>query len=326
MGSIKSLPVRSFLGTLLCLLPLCLLPAQSPGSRPLAGEIEDIGKKLKDSSVSGRERREALIRLARLRALSGDREGAAAFWIEAAFAEPGYRDDASLLEGTRCLIALGEFERAGANITTILQTGQDGELKTRALCLGAELEAFRKGDTGTLSVLSEDPEYGERRAALLYTLWKTSGDESYRIRLEADYPLSPEGRIAGGTGGVSGPSTALWVLMAGREGMGFEEPAPPPRSPDPVMAASAAAAAAEAPPPESPAAEGPAALQTGLFSREENARAMAERLRTAGFAPAISRRGINGNGYWAVQVEPGRDLNATILALKHAGFESFPVY
>jgi cell division septation protein DedD len=67
-------------------------------------------------------------------------------------------------------------------------------------------------------------------------------------------------------------------------------------------------------------------LQTGLFSREENAQALAGRLREAGFGVTITRRTVNGTGYWAVGVPPGPDHNRMILLLKDAGFEAFPVY
>jgi hypothetical protein len=53
---------------------------------------------------------------------------------------------------------------------------------------------------------------------------------------------------------------------------------------------------------------------------------MAERLRRGGFTPLVTRRRVNGTEYWAVGVSPGENMNDTILALKNAGFESFPVY
>jgi hypothetical protein len=67
-------------------------------------------------------------------------------------------------------------------------------------------------------------------------------------------------------------------------------------------------------------------LQTGLFSREENAQAHARRLNAAGFSPQIRIRNINGVEHWAVTVPAGTDMNQTIMELKTAGFESFPVF
>ena len=67
-------------------------------------------------------------------------------------------------------------------------------------------------------------------------------------------------------------------------------------------------------------------LQTGLFLREENARTLAERLRRAGFQADIARRGVQGVEYWAVNVPAGNDTGGTIIRLKDAGFESFPIF
>jgi hypothetical protein len=67
-------------------------------------------------------------------------------------------------------------------------------------------------------------------------------------------------------------------------------------------------------------------LQTGLFGNEANARKQAERLRAAGFTPATTKRQVNGADYWAVNVPPGQNMSQTILKLKDAGFEAFPVF
>jgi hypothetical protein len=67
-------------------------------------------------------------------------------------------------------------------------------------------------------------------------------------------------------------------------------------------------------------------LQTGLFSREENAHAAVARLAAKGFAAEAGRKTVNGVEYWAVSVAPGEDPNRTIMRLKDAGFESFPVF
>jgi cell division protein FtsN len=67
-------------------------------------------------------------------------------------------------------------------------------------------------------------------------------------------------------------------------------------------------------------------LQTGLFSREANAHSAAARLAAKGFAAEVGRKTVNGVAYWAVSVAPGEDSNRTIMRLKDAGFESFPVF
>jgi hypothetical protein len=179
----------------------------------------------------------------------------------------------------------------------------------------------------------DDPGYGDLKPAVYYTLWKISGADTYRNRLLAEYPSSPEARIIEDGQTVAARPLALWVLFPGREGILQGAPvisAPSaPASAGSVPAASVLAANPPARAPEGSAASGgreAAVLQTGLFSREENARAMAERLKTAGFEARISPRTVNGTAYWAVSVPSGPEINGTILALKNAGFESFPVY
>jgi hypothetical protein len=111
----------------------------------------------------------------------------------------------------------------------------------------------------------------------------------------------------------------MWLLLPGREGIVLSGPVAAAGSAKPAAAASRSS-------PVSPGKTGSIILQTGLFSREENTDAMAGRLREAGFTPFITRRIVNGKEYWAVGVSSGENMHDTTLALKDAGFESFPVY
>jgi hypothetical protein len=53
---------------------------------------------------------------------------------------------------------------------------------------------------------------------------------------------------------------------------------------------------------------------------------MAGRLEKAGFQTRLARRTVNGSEYWAVLVPAGGDAGKTLMELKNAGFESFPVF
>jgi hypothetical protein len=323
MGSIKS---RFFFRAFFLFL---LLPpggaylygqSGSGGSVLAAAEIQSLEKKLTDRGIPAAERHEALIRLARLSRLAGDLESAARFWTEAASVEPGGRDDQALLEAARCFIAIGEPDKAEANVQRVLLTGNDAGFLRHARYLDAQIKAFRSGDISALAVLVEDPAYGEYKAALYYTQWKISGDSRYKSRLLTECPESPEARIAGSEdGAVSALPLALWFLFPGREALT-------------LAAAGESLPVSLSPADQSPrvreTAEGaaPVVLQTGLFSREENARALVERLKRAGFQAGITRRGVKGTDYWAVTVPAGNDMGRTIIQLKDAGFESFPVF
>lgn len=333
MGSIKP-----FFPLLLIMTALGMpLTAQSAGGAGLVTEIQNIERTVNRPGVSGTERHEALIRLARIQRLAGNWEAAARAWIEAALTEPDKQDYTAFLEGAQSLMALGEYDQARASVNAVLANGTDRELLIRARYIAALLEAFSGGRFGDLAKLLEESDYREYRPALYYTLWRISGDPAYRTRLLAEYPASPEGRIAAEDSDSIGPApSALWFLFPGRESVTLGPPVPAealtvipaPSSGSllpPVTTELPELTGAKAASPAAPLA-GPSALQTGLFSREENAHATVQRLNAAGFSATTSRRRVNGVDYWVVSVPPGPDSQQTIMRLKDAGFEAFPVF
>lgn len=282
------------------------LDAQSSERTFLAEEIQNIEKNLKSSELSGAARYQILIRQARLFQLSGNLERAAQVWTDAAFAEQGKRDDAALLEGAFCFLAMGETEKAEASVKTVSLTGKDSKLLCKARYLGAQIEAFNAGDISSLIELITDPDYEGYRPSIYYTLWKISEADMYKTRLLAEYPLSPESRIIKGARSVIAAPSPMWLLFPG------------PSIPDDVLAENAVSASKD---------NQPKALQIGLFGKEENAKLMATRLKTAGFDAIINQRKINdGGAYWVVTVPLGTDINRTIGQLKDKGFDSFPVF
>jgi hypothetical protein len=358
------------------LLPVLFCVSAAPlfGQNPvlLGTEIQNLERLLEAPGAGGAERHEALRRLARLQELSGNMERAAVFWALAAGGAGEGRDDEALLRGAFAFASMGEWEKAGEAVKTLLLSAADRETLLKARLLGAQIESFRSGNGSVLVSLLDNRDYEPLKPVIYYTLWKIQGDEAWKNRLLAECPRSPEGRIAAGdTASVSALPRAMWILLPGRAGFSTVTPGPAAGTASPVPANAAGAArpspaaaglpagsapgssvgaaagtappvpanamgavtasvpAAASPAPAVPAgdAERPAVLlQTGLFSREANAGAMAERLRSAGFQPALSRRNVKGTEYWAVTVEPGRDMRQTILRLKDAGFESFPVF
>ncbi|GHV60600.1 hypothetical protein AGMMS49587_02450 [Spirochaetia bacterium] len=309
-------------------------------------EIQNIEKTLGTPALGGPRRHEALVHLARLYELSGNIEGAAQAWTNAASADPVNRDDLALIRGAACYAAMGEWEKAESAVKTVLLTGWDKQTLLRARLLALQIGAFRSGQSAgnadgvaALGVLLDESDYGEFKASICYTLWKITGADTWKTRLITEFPRSPEARIAAGSGEISATPTAMWLLIPGRESIATAPAAAPSAPAVPVATVPSASAAAPVAAPVAPApsaATAPAAagtgaangavLQTGLFGREANAQVMAERLKKAGFTPAISRRSVNGADYWVVSVPAGSDINATILRLKNAGVESFPVF
>ncbi|MCL2130037.1 MAG: SPOR domain-containing protein, partial [Treponema sp.] len=307
MGSIK----RTFWLFFIFLFPLTISFAESVAT-PLAAEISRLEKLSFGSGNAGDalERYSAYIHLARLLQLSGDSGGAIKAYNGALALFPG--DGRSLFELGRLLISTGEYETAVPLVNALLANNQYREIYIEGRFLAALLEAFRSGNTQNLALLADDPEFLAFRSFIFYALWKVSGLPAWKNRLIAEFPQSPEGRIAGGS--MDSAATPLWLLFPGRDGLVISSAV------SPVITAAPAA------PPAGPS-PGPITglLQAGLFGSEENARAFAGRLGAAGFQAQISPRTVNNNNYWAVCVPYGNDMNAEILKLKNAGFESFPV-
>ena len=304
------MPIRfsALLPAAVCLIGGGLLHAQSPAEGIAVGtELQSIEKTLARPDISAAGRQDALISLARLRQLSGDIEGAAKSWLEAA-AEPGGKGDDALVGGASCLAAMGEWEKAAEALRPLLASGRRGPALLQARYIDASLKVWASGDISPLIALADDAEYAGLRPLIYYTLWKT-GAEEWKARLLAEFPRTPESRIAeseGASAAVMAKPSPLWLLLPGREGFSLS---PPSAFPLPGPAASPAAA-----------------LQTGLFSNEVNARAQSDRLKNAGFSPALVRRTVNGSAYWAVTVPAGANVTQTIQQLKNAGFESFPLF
>jgi cell division septation protein DedD len=341
------------------------LYAQSvPGQ--LGAEIQTLEQKL-TPAASPAERHNALVRLAKLRQLSGNIAEAAANWLDAAAADP--QDADALVSGAYCLAAIGEWEKAAAAIRPLLASGRAEPVMPQAWFLDACLRAWSAGDASALIAPAAHPDFAVMRPLIYYTLWQTltrnpeaavaaaGSAESWKSRLLAEFPQSPEaraadsGRLAGSANAkdspvVSAVQSPLWQLLPGKAAAATAKPVTPapaapavstPAKPTPAPATSAASAPAKptaaptvsAPPPStpttSPAPASGVVLQTGLFSREANARTQYDALRKAGFTALISRKLVNGVEHWAVTVPAGQDQRKTTADLKKAGFDSFPV-
>jgi len=279
-----------------------LYAAENPLS--LTSEITRL-EKLGASSVSSQERYNAFLALARLYQLSGNNEAALKAWENALKINSG--DGRSLLEKGRLLISVGEYEKAFESLAAILTGNYTKDLLLEARFLIAQLEAFRSGNLYPLSTLVGESDFSEYRRQIYYTLWKIEQSPSWMALLVKDFPLSPEAKIAASK--ALPAQTPLWILFPGRENLALTAPA--------AVPAPAATSA--------PVASGATVLQAGLFSREENARSLSEKINKAGFQSVVQSKRQNGAGYWAVYIQFGADMNAMIKKLKDAGFESFPV-
>ena len=347
MGSTKRYCIA---GALAALLAGGNLYAQSvPGQ--LGAEIQALEQKL-TPAASPAERYNALARLAKLRQLSGNIAEAAANWLDAAAANP--QDEAALVSGAYCLAAIGEWEKAAAALRPLLASGRTGSAISQAWFLDACLRAWSAGDASALTALAAHHDFAAMRPLIYYTLWQTlarnpgagtgapaGGAESWRSRLLAEFPQSPEARAIGSGNKdspiVSAVQSPLWQLLPGKATAAASPSVAvtKPVTPAPAAPTASTSPAPIAPKPVAPTSAAPVSvtaspasgvvLQTGLFSREANARVQSEALREAGFTASISRKLVNGAEHWAVTVPAGPSQSKTIADLKKAGFDSFPV-
>jgi hypothetical protein len=162
------------------------------------------------------QKHDLFVELAQILGLSGDNEGAAAAWKDAAAAVPGERDDRAILEMAVCLMAIGEWDEASAATRLVLLTSRNAPgIVLRAKYLAAQIEAFTRGDTVALEFFLDDPDYASLKPSLYYTLYIVTKQKTYKDRLSAEYPASPETRLLGDD--TTPFPGAMWLLYPGRE-------------------------------------------------------------------------------------------------------------
>ncbi|MDR1029806.1 MAG: SPOR domain-containing protein [Treponema sp.] len=275
----------------------------------LMEEVQRIEETVIISKLSPGDKQEAFIRLAKLLQLSGNLEDAAKAWKNAALADPQNQHDTALVEGAFCLVGLGEMEQAETQVKPLLQSKHPGT-RIKARYLNAHIQAFRSGELAPLLTLVDDPDYERYMPGIYYTLWKVSNIELYQSKLLSTYPQSPEALIikqeASSNRPVSAQPSALWLLFPGRDQVRLE-----------ALGQGTADSGTEKEAPW---------LQTGLFSKEENAQVMATDLKFLGFEAVVVHRLVNGTSFWAVTVPAGPDIQKTKVQLQEKGFEAFSVF
>ena len=187
----------------------------------LETEIQNIERAATRQGIGAQERHDALVRLARLRQLSGDIEGAARNWLDAAAAIPDAVDDDALLSCAFCLAAMGEWDRAATVLAPLLSKS------SRARFLNISINAIKTGNVSGLSAIADSGEYSGMKSEIYFMLWKTSSAQTaeiWRRRLAAEFPQTPEGRLAAGTASalIVKPSP-FWLFLGGVE----PQPSPP---------------------------------------------------------------------------------------------------
>ncbi len=295
----------------------------------------------------GPERRTLLLRWAAVLELSGGWEEAATRYEEAAFSSPGRRDTDSLLSAARAWLAAGETEKALSILRVLGVASPDASVRARSLVLegwarlidGAAPEA--RDFAARAAAGSPDRDTLLSALTLLWAASEGRPREDAGARIRKECPGTPEAAMVE-SGAV--PPAAHWLLTPAA-GAARPPSAPAPGSPAGSKTSaqsnpSAPAASASRPtgasvPVPDPASSGAGgrpesarvtAYQAGAFSEEANAEALVKELKSRGFAPVLERRERGGKPLWVVLVPPGADAPSTLLRLKDAGYEAYPVF
>jgi len=270
----------------------------------LETEIKKLESASAKQGITALERHAALVNLARLRQLSGDIEGAARNWLEAAAVVPGQVDDEALLSCAYCLAAMGEWDRAAAALDPLAAKN------IRASFLSVCINAIKTKDLSELGSLADNPAYTEIKPGILFVLWKLSAKEGsgssqrWRQRLVNEFPQTPEGKLAANnSSSITVSPTPFWLFINGLDSLPLQSVSEQTTLTPTVTVR----------------------LQTGIFSSEENARNHAALLRKAGFDPSIEKRAVSSSAMWAVTVPADSDQMRTVNNLRMAGFDSFLV-
>lgn len=309
-------------------------------------EVLDLFMEFVPKVQSGPARRSLLLRWAAALELAGRWEEAATRYEEAAFAAPGQRDTDSLLAAARAWLAAGETDKALSILRVLGVASPEPSVRARALVLegwarlieGSAAEARLLADRAASA-----PADRETLLAALTLLWAASEGSARSeaaARIGRDFPGTPEAAMVE-SGAV--PPAAHWLLTpAGGGNRPREAPAPG----SPAAGASApVGAGGNAPPSAAPASPGGAlrppasappstavrpapiaAFQAGAFSEESNAVSLVRELKSKGFEAALERRERGGKPLWIVLVPAGPDSQSTLLRLKDAGYEAYPVF
>lgn len=263
--------------------------------------------------AAGSSRRTLFLALAPLLELEERWLDAAAAWESGARAVAGTPDAGFLQNAGFCRLAGGDFDGAlalsrAATLADPTSAGRSCLLDAFAYYLGGQNEPALA--SALTAIASAEPRIEPSALLLAAALSEGAERDGYLARLRSRYPGRPE------TLDGLGPRFAL--LSLGRIGAGdWLRPAAVPATESPAAGAVSAKADADST---------TAFYQVGAFRSKANADALVKRLAVTGLRVSIAaRKAADGVETIIVYVEAGPDSGATLLALKDAGFEAWPL-
>jgi tetratricopeptide (TPR) repeat protein len=259
------------------------------------------------------------VELASIQELLGRYEEAANSWEAAIAAQPGQGETDWLLSAAACRLAIGDADSAAALAKAALLTTAIPGLIARALLIEARALLLAGDSTGALAramdVLATGAS-GFEAAALSLARDVSSGAvrEGYEKRLREEHPGRLEAHDA---------LALIYSLVRSDPPLPIEARIPAPRTSDVPGSVSSLAR-----PPDlvGEVVSSPLYYQLGAFRDEANAALLSTRLVRAGFKPKTVRRESRAGVLSIVYLEAGADPARLMIALKDAGFESWPLF
>lgn len=244
-----------------------------------------------------------------------------------------------VLDAVRCSLNTGDYVTARKYLDSSIKNSKDEKIQATIklyevwsnLC-AAQTDAELETIIMQLKAFCSLKELESVECSLLFTLWYVSADSSVADTLKKKYPYSAEAAVVSGSAQLM--PTPFWFFVP-RKGNSIAEMS------DAKAAGSAnlnsgnieVAVKEEAPvkndaknSSQEKAEEKVVRQQLGFFSKEENAQALVQRVKSKGFNAYVEKETRpSGNVYYNVLVDENE--NGTIGAqLKTAGFECYPTY
>jgi len=247
--------------------------------------------------------------------LSGRYADAAAVWESAIAMIPGKPDSGALLSAAACRLAAGDADGAAGFVTALSFSSADAETVALADVLAGWIALSRGDREHAVASARKGADAASSRvamAALYLGCAATDGAERevFGRALSKRFPILSDDPVV----------SSLSLLMASTQAVAAtaEKPVAPPA----VMTAGASAesgATAESVEPAGPTRY----YQVGAFKDQANAQILAQKLQKLGLTAAYRLR--SKKDLYVVFVESGADSEATILKLKDAGYEAWPL-
>jgi hypothetical protein len=257
---------------------------------------------------------------------------AAALWQEAAATPPGAGDAESLVAAGLAFLLGGDNARAQAVASAAKTMSADPSIldKARLVAGWAELSMGDRGRAYAEANAVLEAGRKETRLAAFDLAWAAGAAEnaaSVWQRRQAEYPhmadAIPHPRYA--MLSLAGKAQ-LWLAEAAPSG---EAGLPPASSASPPASGPKDAAAAQLTAIEQLAlsdATSPTRYQVGAFKDPANAEAARKRLADKGLAASVAIKKQGADSVAVVYVPAGSDPARTLIAIKDAGFEAWPLY